>query len=105
MQADFGAPITELRVDGGAAASEFLMQFQADLLRVPVVRPTVLETTALGAAYMAGLAVGFWESVDEIAANWQVDRRFEPKMKKDDADALRGRWEEAVERSKGWARE
>jgi glycerol kinase len=104
MAADSGAPITELRVDGGGAASEFLMQFQADLLRVPVVRPTVLETTALGAAYMAGLAVGFWESVDEIAANWQVDRRFEPEMKADDADALRGRWKEAVERSKGWDR-
>ncbi len=102
MAADSGAPITELRVDGGAAASEFLMQFQADLLRVPVVRPTVLETTALGAAYMAGLAVGFWESVDEIAANWQVDRRFEPKMEETDAKALQGRWKEAVERSKGW---
>ncbi|MEE8525125.1 MAG: glycerol kinase GlpK [Thermoanaerobaculia bacterium] len=105
MEADSGAPITELRVDGGAAASEFLMQFQADLLRLPVVRPTVLETTALGAAYMAGLAVGFWKSVDEIAANWRVDRRFEPEMKEREADALRGRWTEAVERSKGWDRD
>ena len=71
---------TELRVDGGAAANNMLMQFQADLLGVPVVRPAVTETTALGAAYLAGLAVGFWKSVDEITGQWQVDRRFEPAM-------------------------
>ena len=68
----------ELRVDGGATANDLMMQFQADLLGVPVVRPRVTETTALGAAYLAGLSVGFWESMDEVAANWQVDRRFEP---------------------------
>jgi glycerol kinase len=104
MQADAGSPITELRVDGGAAASDFLMQFQADLLRIPVVRPTVLETTALGAAYMAGLAVGYWESVDEIAQNWQVERIFEPRMPESQAAQQRARWSEAVKRSKGWER-
>ncbi|MDA0322509.1 MAG: glycerol kinase GlpK [Verrucomicrobia bacterium] len=104
MQADAGSPITELRVDGGAAASDFLMQFQADLLRIPVVRPTILETTALGAAYMAGLAVGYWESVDEIAQNWQVDRIFEPQMPESQAIHQRARWSEAVERAKGWER-
>ena len=105
MAADAGAPITELRVDGGAAASDFLMQFQADVLLAPVVRPTVLETTALGAAYMAGLAVGYWRSVEEIARNWQVDRRFEPRMAERQARELRSRWREAVERSKGWERD
>ena len=105
MAADSGAEIAELRVDGGVAASNFLMQFQADLLGFPVVRPTVLETTALGAAYLAGLAVGYWSSVDEIAENWQVDRRFEPKMAPDEARTLQDRWQDAVERSKGWHRD
>ena len=80
MAADAGIALTELRVDGGAAANNTLMQFQADLLGVPVVRPAVTETTALGAAYLAGLAVGYWSSVDEITGQWQVDRRFEPAM-------------------------
>ena len=78
--ADAGIPLTELRVDGGAATNDTLMQFQADLLGVPVVRPAVTETTALGAAYLAGLAVGFWPSVDAITGQWKVDRRFEPAM-------------------------
>ncbi|MEM7586253.1 MAG: glycerol kinase GlpK [Acidobacteriota bacterium] len=104
MAADAEEPLRELRVDGGAAASDFLMQFQADLLQVSVVRPTVLETTALGAAYMAGLAVGTWSSVDDIVANWQVDRRFEPQRSASDVQRLRGRWREAVERSRGWDR-
>ncbi len=102
MNKDAGTPLAELRVDGGAAANDLLMQFQADILRVPVVRPTVLETTALGAAYMAGLAVGYWQSVDEIAQNWQVDRRFEPQMPEADAQRLRDRWDQAVGRSKAW---
>ncbi len=105
MAADAAVPIRELRVDGGAAASDFLMQFQADLLQIPVVRPTVLETTALGAAYMAGLAVGYWSSVDEIAANWQIDRTFEPQMPPDAVHQLRGRWKDAVDRSRGWDHE
>ena len=102
MQDDAGEPMTELRVDGGAAANDLLMQFQADILGVPVVRPTMLETTALGAAYMAGLAVGYWKSVEEIAANWSVDRRFEPSMAERDSAALLARWREAVGRAKAW---
>ena len=92
----------ELRVDGGASTNDALMQFQADLLGVPVVRPAVTETTALGAAYLAGLAVGFWSSPGEIAGQWQVGRRFEPSMPRSDADRMRTRWREAVNRSLGW---
>jgi glycerol kinase len=103
MQADAGLTLAELRVDGGATANDTLMQFQADLLGVPVLRPTVTETTALGAAYLAGLAVGYWSGLDEIAAQWQVERVFEPAMGRDQVDALRGDWARAVERSKGWA--
>ena len=102
MGADAGQPMTELRVDGGAAANDLLMQFQADLLQIPVVRPTILETTALGAAYLAGLTVDYWSSLDSVAANWQVDRTFEPARSADDAAALRQRWNNAVERSRGW---
>ncbi|MGE5337350.1 MAG: FGGY-family carbohydrate kinase, partial [Gemmatimonadota bacterium] len=79
-----------------------LMQFQADVLGVPVVRPRMLETTALGAAYLAGLAVGYWESADRIAANRQVDRAFEPEMSRDRVDELRAGWDNAVSRAKGW---
>jgi glycerol kinase len=79
------------------------MQFQADLLGVPVVRPKITETTALGAAYLAGLAVGFWSSPEELAKNWQIDRRFEPRMSRDEAAARTHEWSRAVERSRGWA--
>ncbi|QKT02498.1 glycerol kinase GlpK [Ectothiorhodospiraceae bacterium 2226] len=103
MQDDAGLTIGELRVDGGATANDTLMQFQANLLGVPVVRPKVTETTALGAAYLAGLAVDYWSGLDEIAAQWQVDRVFEPAMAREQADALRGGWQRAVERAKGWA--
>jgi len=102
MEKDAGVTLTELRVDGGATANELLMQFQADLLGVPVVRPEVLETTALGAAYLAGLAVGYWKDAEEIRANWTVARRFEPAMSRDRAAALRAAWERAVARAKGW---
>jgi glycerol kinase len=102
MERDAGLTLAELRVDGGATASNLLMQFQADLLGVPVVRPKVHETTALGAAYLAGLAVGFWSSPDDVKANWQVDRTFEPAMSRDQAAALRAQWDRAVERAKGW---
>ncbi|HEY7037052.1 MAG TPA: glycerol kinase GlpK [Thermomicrobiales bacterium] len=105
MTADRGAPLSELRVDGGAAANDLLMQIQADLLGVPVVRPTITETTALGAAYLAGLAVGLWRDRDELAAHWQVDRRFEPSIPDDERERRQRRWREAVERSKGWVRE
>jgi len=103
MQKDAGEKLTELRVDGGAAANNLLMKFQADILGVPVVRPRVLETTALGAAYLAGLAVQVWKTQEEIAAHWQMDRRFEPTMSRDEAQALLARWREAVKRSTGWA--
>jgi glycerol kinase len=102
MQRDARQPLVELRVDGGATRNDLLMQFQADLLGVPVVRPKVTETTALGAAYLAGLAVGFWGSTDEVAANWQVDRRFEPAMPRDAAAARLRQWERAVARSRDW---
>jgi glycerol kinase len=102
MQEDAGIEIKELRADGGAAANDLLMQFQADLLRVPVVRPKVTETTALGAAYLAGLAVGFWDDLEQIAANWQVERRFEPERSADEVEHLRSRWSEALRRSRDW---
>jgi glycerol kinase len=95
--------LSELRVDGGAAANDLLMQFQADLLGVPVVRPKVLETTALGAAYLAGLTVNLWGSREEIAAHWKLDRRFEPQMDRDAAKARLDRWKEAVQRSLRWS--
>ena len=104
MQRDARQPLVELRVDGGATANALLMQFQADLLGVPVVRPEVTETTALGAAYLAGLAVGFWSSVDEMARQWRVARRFDPVMPRARAQALRDRWHEALDRSKGWTK-
>ena len=103
MQKDAGITLAGLRVDGGAAANDLLMQIQADVLGVPVVRPKVLETTALGAAYLAGLAVGYWKDSAEVAANWQVDRTFEPAMPRARVEALVAGWDKAVERSKGWA--
>jgi glycerol kinase len=103
MQRDADMTLSELRVDGGAAANDLLMQIQADVLGVPVVRPRVTETTALGAAYLAGRATGYWKSDDDIRANWQVDRRFEPSMSRDAALALRAGWDKAVTRAKAWA--
>jgi glycerol kinase len=103
MQKDSGEALKELRVDGGAAANDLLMQFQADLLGVPVLRPKVLETTALGAAYLAGLTVNLWKSREEIAAHWKLDRRFEPRMDRKEASAMLERWREAVKRSLKWA--
>src|SRR6266571_853655 len=94
----------ELRVDGGAAADDLLMQFQADLLGVPVVRPRVLETTALGAAYLAGLATGVWASREEIAKQWKVAKRFEPKMKREEGERRMGEWKRALERAGGWGK-
>ena len=102
MQKDAGQPLAELRVDGGAAANDLLMQFQADILGVPVVRPKVLETTALGAAYLAGLASNLWESPAALAGQWQMDRRFEPSMSRDEAQGLLARWRNAVRRSLAW---
>jgi glycerol kinase len=105
MEADAGMRLTEIRVDGGAARNNLLMQFQADILGVPVVRPKVTETTALGAAYLAGLAVGHWKDSEEIAAQWQMDRGFEPKMDRGRVDELIAGWHKAMERAKNWAKE
>lgn len=102
MASDSGSPLKELRVDGGAAANDLLLQTQADILQTPVVRPTVLETTALGAAYLAGLATGLYKSIDDVRSHWRADKTFEPKMPAGQAKAMRGRWRQAVERAKGW---
>ena len=102
MREDSGIQLNELRVDGGASANNLLMQFQADLLRVPVVRPRVTETTALGAAFLAGLAVGFWKGQSEIQGIWQRDRDFEPMKSADEVAHRRSRWAEALKRSRDW---
>jgi glycerol kinase len=104
MQKDAGEKLTELRVDGGAAANDLLMQFQADLLGVPVARPKVLETTALGAAYLAGLTVNLWKSREELASHWQLEKRFMPSMSRDEAAGKMARWREAVSRSRNWVK-
>jgi glycerol kinase len=102
VHSETGEPLGALRVDGGAAVNDLLMQFQADVLGVPVVRPRVTETTALGAAYLAGLAVGFWKSPEELRTGRKGDVRFEPRMNAGERAARRERWKKAVERSKGW---
>ncbi len=104
MERDSGIRLKELRCDGGAAANAFLMQFQADILGVPVDVPEVAETTALGAAYLAGLATGFWSGRGEIDEKWRLARRYEPRMGADERDRLYARWTDAVARSAGWAR-
>jgi glycerol kinase len=103
MQADAKQKLRELRVDGGATVNDALMQFQSDLLRVPVIRPRTTETTALGAAYLAGLAVGFWKSRGEISALWSAGRTFRPATKTAAIKKLRADWHRAVERTKAWA--
>ncbi len=102
MTRDAGLSLETLRVDGGASRNDWLMQFQADITGVPVERPAVTETTALGAAYLAGLAVGYWASPMEIATNWRMDRRFEPAISAETRDRLYAGWQRAVERSRGW---
>jgi glycerol kinase len=102
MQRDAGSTLPELRVDGGAAVNETLLQFQADVLGIPVVRPAVMETTALGAAYLAGIAVGFWPDQEAIAALPLTAKRFEPRISRSKAEALRERWNEALSRAKQW---
>lgn len=102
MQKDSGAPIKELRVDGGATANNFLMQFQSDILQTKIKRPKIIETTAIGAAFLAGLAVGFWESEKELQALWESDKDFEPKMEVEKVDYFLHFWHKAVERSKNW---
>jgi len=103
MQADAHTPLTELRVDGGASQNNLLMQLQADLLGISVVRPKTTETTALGAAYLAGLACGVWKDIDDLSHHWQVDRRFEPAMRPTERADKLARWHNAIERSRNWA--
>jgi len=98
MEADSGERLSELRVDGGATVNNFLMQFQADILGRPIVRPVDIETTALGAAYLAGLALGFWKNVAEIESFWRAERRFEPQMQRVVRERLFGEWKQAVAR-------
>lgn len=102
VNADSGVPLTELKVDGGMTANDTLMQFQADILGVPVIRPVVAETTALGAAYAAGLAVGFWSDLDDLAKNWQEDKRWEPSMDAAERDRLYRNWKKAVTKTFDW---
>ncbi len=102
---DLGHPLDELRVDGGMSRNDLLMQFQADILGIPVVRPKVVETTALGAAYAAGLAVGVWRDLDELRTHWREDRRFEPRMSQDERERRCRMWGKAIDRSLGWVDE
>ncbi len=102
MNADSGVPLTELKVDGGMVQNELLMQFQADVLDVPVIRPVVAETTALGAAYAAGLAVGYWSSLDELRANWSEDKRWTPELAADERERQYRNWKKAVTKSFDW---
>jgi glycerol kinase len=104
MRRESGIDLRELRADGTAAENEFLMQFQSDLLGVPVEIPAITQTTALGAAYLAGLAIGFWQSREEFVAQWQAARRYEPRTAIAERDRLYARWQQAVERARGWAR-
>jgi glycerol kinase len=103
MHADSGVDLAALKVDGGMVANETLMQFQADILDVSVVRPVVTETTALGAAYGAGLAEGYWDSMDDLQDNWQESQRWDPSMNDSDRERLYTRWQQAVQRSLDWA--
>jgi len=105
VNADSGVPLTEIKVDGGMIANNLLMQFQADILGVPVVRPVVAETTALGAAYAAGLAVGFWSGLDELRANWQEDSRWTPQMDEEESGRQLRNWKKAVTKTFGWVDE
>ncbi|MBC7442928.1 MAG: glycerol kinase GlpK, partial [Ramlibacter sp.] len=105
VNADSGVPLTELKVDGGMIANNLLMQFQADIIGVPVVRPVVAETTALGAAYAAGLAVGFWGNLDELRAQWQEDSRWTPRMADEESDRQLRNWKKAVTKTFGWVDE
>ena len=102
MQAESKLPLTTLKVDGGAAANAMLLQFQADLLNVTVRRPVVAETTALGAAYLAGLAVGYWDGLDDVTKNWALDREFRPSMESAIRERLYAGWKKAVGRSLDW---
>ena len=105
MEKDAGLTLKELRVDGGASKNNLLLQMQADILGVPVVRPQIVETTALGAAYLGGLAAGLWSSTDAISKLWQEDRRFQPQWSIQERQVKRARWRQALERAKSWSQD
>jgi glycerol kinase len=105
MQADAGLPIKEVRVDGGATVNNQLMQFQSDILNTNVIRPMITETTALGAAYLAGLAIGFWSSIDELQQYWEKDRAFSPTMTEEKRKDLQRNWKKAVRAAQAWTEE
>jgi glycerol kinase len=105
MKADLGKDISVLKADGGASKSDFLLQFQADILGIKVVRPVISETTSLGVAYLAGLATNIWRGLDEIKSIWRVDREFVPRMDPETRERLYSGWKAAVKRALGWARE
>jgi glycerol kinase len=103
MEADAGISIKELRVDGGATVNNILMQFQSDIMNTTVVRPVITETTALGAAYLAGLAVGYWPNMEAIQHQWQVDKKFTPTMQEEERNKLTKQWQRSVKAAKVWA--
>ena len=104
MVEDLGEPLVALKVDGGASANNFLMQFQSDILDCKVMRPQCIETTSLGAAYLAGLATGYWKSKEDVIENWQIDRTFTPEMDEDTRSSLLAGWKKAVGAVRGWAK-
>ena len=105
MQADAGVKLAALKVDGGACKNDFLMQFQADIIDAPVHRPQCVETTAMGAAYLAGLAVGYWASKEDVIKNWAIDKTFEPKIADEEREKRIKGWNKAVKYAYGWAKE
>jgi Glycerol kinase len=105
MEEDSHIELKALKVDGGACANNFLMQFQSDILNVQVDRPKVIETTALGAAYLAGIAVGYWQNREDVRKNWAISKNFMPVMKEDKREKLLEGWHDAVKRSMGWAKQ
>ena len=105
MESDSGIKVTELRVDGGATANNLLMQIQSDILGIPLVRPKISETTALGVAYLAGLAVGYWNGHEEIASQWKIDKKFEPQPNNNKIQQIKNSWSNAVSRTKNWLAE
>ena len=105
MEADSGIPLSTLKVDGGACENNFLMQFQSDMINAPVNRPLCVETTAMGAAYLAGLAVGYWENKEAVLKNWKIDRVFHPAMCETERESLQKGWNKAVKCAFGWAKE
>ncbi|MEG0378836.1 MAG: FGGY-family carbohydrate kinase, partial [Eubacterium sp.] len=102
MEKKAGIPLKKLRADGGGANSDFVLQFQSDILGIPVERPIITETTCLGSAYAAGLAVGYWDSIEEISQFWKIDKSFEPQISKDEREELCYNWHRAIERASGW---